>query len=104
MGANPQTSEETLASLKAKLLRVFPKSTPPGCGFSYAPFSTSPPAATTGVVHVCQLCAFLEPLFGASWEAVRTEVGYLVSGGVGKTIQVSSVVGSRPSLTCSSFG
>ena len=74
---------------KKKFLEVFPKVTSAGSSISYAGFSSENPPKS-GTVHVSQLACFSAPAMGASTDLVRTEVGFLRSGGLHKSIQVTA--------------
>ena len=90
--------------MKKELQLVFPKVARQGDTHCYAQFATFPPKATRGTVHVSQLAFLVEPPLGALSDAVRSEVGSLVSGDIGKTIQVGQPPRSHVKLDAQTFG
>ena len=78
-----------LQSFKEAAVSAIPKLTTTGDSHSYAGFARVPPASR-GTVHFTSLAFLTEPAMGASREKVRIECGFLRTGGMPKSIQVTA--------------
>ena len=101
---DPAVWQARAEQIKKELLSIFAKSTASGDTHCYAQFSSFPPKAGRGAVHISQLAFFVEPPLGAPTDAVRTEVGAIVSGDVGKSIQVGQPPRTHVKLDPLTFG